>query len=219
VPAKAPSFEHPEARALEASLELGATRNRLEALARRTGVARTQGWLPDVAADVHALQGNPESASGGTDTSWQFGYGVSVRVRLFDRQQGATRALEAEFDALLERYQGMAVDIRSAVRDAKNRVVSSHARARKFQQVILPAQRAVTEQTLLQYNAMQVAVFQLLQARRDELDVELAYVDTLREYFSAAAALDALFAGRRVTPVGAVGAASLSAGTDSPGGH
>lgn len=106
---------------------------------------------------------------------------------------------EAEFDALLERYQGTAVDLRSLVRDARNRVVSAHGRARQYERVIVPAQRTVLEQTLLQYNAMQVSVFQLLEARREQLDVELSRIDTLREYFTAAATLDALLAGSLVS--------------------
>jgi cobalt-zinc-cadmium efflux system outer membrane protein len=62
----------------------------------------------------------------------------------------------------------------------------------------VPAQARVTAQTLLQYNAMQLGIFQLLEARREEFDVELAYVETLREYWSASAELDAVLAGTRV---------------------
>src|SRR5690606_3705809 len=99
-------------------------------------------------------------------------------------------ALTAELEASLERYYGLAVDLRSAVREARNRLRSAHARALHYQDVILPTQRAVTRQSLLQYNAMQIDVFQLLAARRDELSAELAYVETLREYWVSSAELD-----------------------------
>jgi outer membrane protein TolC len=88
--------------------------------------------------------------------------------------------------------------VRSAAREVRNRVVSAHARAKQYQDVIAPAQANVTEQTLLQYNAMQIGVFQLLEARREELSAQMARVDTLREYWSARAALGALLAGARV---------------------
>jgi outer membrane protein TolC len=177
------------------------TRQRLEGLARRAGATRTAGWFPDVAVDVHALRGNPEDASGVPPAhDWRMGAGVSVAIPLFDRNQGTATALEAEFDALMERYYGMATDLRSAAREARSRVQSSHARARQYQEIIVPAQHQVTEQTVLQYNAMQLGILQLLQARREELAVQLAYVETLREYWTAVAALDALLAGRRVSP-------------------
>lgn len=188
-----------ETRALRASLQLLETRHRLEGLARQSGVTRTAGWLPDIAVDVHMLEGDPgDEPPGDEDEGPRFGAGVSLTIPLFDRKQGDRVALEARFDALRERYYGMAVDVRSAAREAASRVSSFHARARQYQNVIVPAQRRVTQQTLLQYNAMQIGVFDLLAVRRDEVDVELAYVDTLRDYWSAVAELDALLSGVRV---------------------
>jgi outer membrane protein TolC len=210
-----------ETRALAASLELIETRHRLEGLARQSGVTRAAGWLPDIAVDVHMLEGDPgDEPPGVEDEGPRFGAGVSLTIPLFDRQQGNLVALEARFDALLERYYGAAVDVRSAAREAQSRVRSFHARARQYQSVIVPAQKRVTEQTLLQYNAMQIGVFELLTARRDEVDVELAYVDTLRDYWSAVAELDALLAGVRVTGEGRTqGAIEAAAPESSPGGH
>lgn len=212
--------EQLETKALRASFDLMEAKQRLEGLARRAGFTRTEGWLPDVTADVHALTGTPESSAATTSgRDWAFGGGVSVALPLFDRGQGNAAALEAEFDALMERYHGMAIDLRSAAREARARVASAHARARQYQDVIVPAQRRVTEQTLLQYNAMQIGIFQLLQARRDELDVQLAQVETLREYWSAVAALDALLAGRRVAPDASTSSTSMGGPAESAGGH
>jgi cobalt-zinc-cadmium efflux system outer membrane protein len=185
-----------ERRALTASLPLREMRQRLEALARRAGWTRAAGAVPDIAVDVHGLHGDPDTEIGSTEEGWRFGAGVSIEIPLFDRRQGTAASLEAEFDALLESYYGLAVEVRSAAREARASVVSAHARARQYQDVILPAQRRVSEQTLLQYNAMQLGIFQLLEARRAELDVELESVDTLREYWSAVARLDALLAGQ-----------------------
>lgn len=217
VPGELPLADEPETRVVQASLELAAMRSRLEAIARRTKLSRTQGWLPEIDVDVHALYGDPESTA--TRGPVRAGAGVSLSVPLFNQQRGTTRAHEAEFDALMERYHGLAIDLRSAARETRNRVASAYARARQFQQVILPAQRRVVDETQLQYNAMQLGVFQLLQARREQLDVELAYVDTLREYWSAAAALDTLLAGHRVDVVGAAETTSMNAGSEPAGGH
>lgn len=189
-----------ERRALTASLALRESRQRLEALGRQAGWTRAAGWIPDVAIDVHGLHGDPDDAAASSGDDWRFGAGVSLEIPLFDRRQGTAAQLEAEFDALLEKYYGFAVDVRSAAREARSRVLSAHARARQYQDVIVPAQRRVTQQTLLQYNAMQIGIFQLLEARAAELRVELEQVETLREYWTAAAELTALLAGGRVTP-------------------
>lgn len=200
-----------ERRALQASLELAETRSRLEAAARRTGLARTEGWLPDISVDVHLEQDNRSRELGG---------GARISVPIFDRRQGTIAAREAEFDALMERYHGAAVDIRSAAREARNRLASAHARARQFQEIIVPARQRVIAQTLLQYNAMQVGVFQLLEARRQQLDAELAYVETLRELWTAKGTLDALLAGRRVgAPAAPATTMGMPGASNAGGGH
>ncbi|MDO9017182.1 MAG: hypothetical protein Q7V43_09755 [Myxococcales bacterium] len=117
----------------------------------------------------------------------------------------------------MERYHASAVDLRSGPRDARNRLRSAHARARQYDGVIVPARERVLRETLLQYTAMQVSVFQLLQARRELLDATLRRAEVRREFWTATAGTDALFAGRRVgtaepmsadAPMGATGASS-----------
>ncbi|WP_438041576.1 TolC family protein [Sorangium sp. So ce128] len=208
-----------ESLALRASLELAELRSRLEAAAGRAGALRAEGWVPDVAIGVH---GERELGASGEahEHPWVLGAGVRLSLPLFDRRQGAEAAQAAEFDGLLERYHGRAVDVRSAVREAQSRLLFAHARARHYARVILPARKRVLEQTLLQYNAMQVGVFQLLSARREQLDAELAAVEALREHWTAKAAFDALLAGRRVEAAGAGAPAAMPrASATGEGGH
>lgn len=207
-PAKLDTLEDVEHRALAANLELRAAQKTLDSLAKQSGIVRTEAWLPEVAADVHTLRVRGED---GARDGWRWGAGVSLQLPLFDRGQGRLRGVEAQFDAALERFQGFAVDLRSSARDARNRLVSAHARARQYEAVIVPAQRAVLDQTLLQYNAMQIGIFQLIQARRELLDVELSRVDTLRDYWSAVAELQALTQGRLVRPTSGTSSATLTA--------
>lgn len=206
-----------ETRVLEASLDMKSIQQSLVAAGRRTGVARTSAFLPEVAVDVHALRAKPHDA--GDDSKWRYGGGVSVGVPLFDRKQGTLRTAEAQFDVLREREQQLAIELRSRAREARNRLVSTHARVRLYESTLLPAQRTVMEQTLLQYNAMQLGVFELLAARRSELDIELAFVDAQRAYWESAAALDALLAGKVVTGVESGAVSALGAGGEAGGGH
>lgn len=175
-----------ERSAVTASLSLQSQRSQLEALARRTGLTRAEGLIPDVSVDVHVEQDGQ---------FWEVGGGASVRLPVFDRRQGDLISRESAFDAAMERYIGAAIDLRSHARSARNRALSAHLRARQYATVIVPARRRVMEQWMLQYNAMQVGVFALLQARRDELEAQLRAVDTAREFWIAKAALDAMLAG------------------------
>jgi outer membrane protein, heavy metal efflux system len=209
VPAEADLPENIERTAIGASVELAAMRMHLEAIAQRLGLSQTEGWLPDIHVDAHAEQdGN----------TWEIGGGARITVPLFDHNEGTSAAYEAEFDAAMERYVGAAIDIRSEAREAHNRLQSAHRRALQYQNVIVPARNRVYEQTLLQYNAMQLGIFELIAAVRARLGAEIAAVDSLAEYWTARAALDVLARGTRVSNED-VRASSFSVGESSPGGH
>jgi len=198
IPDAAELPEQLETKAIQANLDLKAVEQRLVAAGRRTGVTRAASIVPDLSVDGHALHvdGDPEHHNG--QSYWRYGAGVTVGVPIFNRQQGNMRVAEAEFDALLERQQALAIAIRSRARQARNALTSAHARARAYANTLMPAQRTVMEQTLLQYNAMQLGVFELLAARRAQLEIQLAYVDAQAAYFRATAQLDALLAGKVV---------------------
>lgn len=84
----------------------------------------------------------------------------------------------------------MIVDARSEVRTARTRLARFRAKARAYHDRLLPLQNQVVEQTQLQYNGMLVGVFQLLEARRDQIDVARGYIEALREYWIARADLE-----------------------------
>ncbi len=186
-----------EARAIRASFELKERKSRLENLGRRAGLARAEGWIPDVAVDMHALapSNTPRDAR---DSEWLISGGVRVTVPIFDRKQGTSSALTSQFEADLERYYGLAADTRSMVRSAHARLVTAHARATQYDKVIVPARKRVVAQALLEYNAMQIGIFQLLGIERSELTAELAGVDARRDYAIARVAFDAGLAGHAV---------------------
>jgi outer membrane protein TolC len=185
-------------RVVAASLELGETQQRAHAAELRADATRTEGWLPEIEVGVLSLyEQRTVEPDFDDDAAWRWGGGVTLSLPLFDRHHGAVRALEAEQARLVDRHAASAADLRSRAREVEQGLRSAHARARQFKTAILPAHARLVEQTLLQYNAMQVSVFDLLQARREQLEAELAYVETLREYWTAATAMDALLAGAR----------------------
>ena len=61
---------------------------------------------------------------------------------------------------------------------------------------VLPLRHQIVRETQLQYNAMRAGVFQLLQAKRDEIDAGREYVESLRDYWVARADLERAVGGR-----------------------
>lgn len=202
-----------ETRAIEASLELAETRALVLALARQVGVTKLAGILPDLSAGVSAER---------HDGIWFVGPQVHGTVPLFDRLQGLRSAQEAELEGLRERYQANAIEIRATLRAARDRALSAQARVEQYRDTVLPLRERVVQQTLLQYNAMQIGVFQLLQARRDQLEAARNYVATLHEYWRSRAALEQILAGRLVASLGVMSRAparssAMPSGTSASG--
>jgi outer membrane protein TolC len=208
-PSEEADVEGIERRAIEASLELRALRAQMLGAARRAGLARVEGMLPEVLVDVHMLVG-------GASEDTQIGGGFAVRLPVFDRGDAEVAAYEHTLDAAFERYVGMAIDVRSQARETRARVLSAGSRVRQYEQVILPARRHVLDETLLQYNAMQVSIFSLLSALRERQMREVDAVRTRREYACALAGMEALLAGHHVR-VG--GVAQSASSTTSEGAH
>src|SRR5207247_10970744 len=74
----------------------------------------------------------------------------------------------------------------------------AQAEERLDEKAVRPARRRVVEQSILQYIAMQISVFRLLAANREELRAKLAHINAVASYWTAQAAFDALFAGHLV---------------------
>jgi len=176
-----------ESRAIRASLELAEMRSKGDAAARRAGLTEASGWLPELNVELHAEHDG---------AYWEVGPALTGQLPVFDRQQGNVLSEQAELSALRERYVAQAVAIRAAIRAARSRASSALARAERYRKVLLPLREQVVKQTLLEYNAMQVGVFQLLQARHEQIDAGSAYVSVLLEYWQARARLEQLLAGR-----------------------
>jgi cobalt-zinc-cadmium efflux system outer membrane protein len=198
-----------ESRAIDASLELAATRSQLMASARRVGLSKIAGVLPDLSVGVSAER---------HEGLWFVGPQLSGNLPLFDRQQGNRISFEAELDALRERYLADAVNIRAAMRAARDRALSAQARLKQYRETLLPLRERVVQQSVLHYNAMQIGVFQLLSARREQVDAGRSYVATLLEYWRSRAALEQLLAGRMASTVATITSAPARSMTSRGGG-
>lgn len=175
-----------EGRAIEASLDLAALRSQALGAEQRARLHRATGVLPHLGAGFHGEHDG---------TSWELGGHVTLTLPLFNQGQGRVAAARAEAAALRERLKVVEVALRARVRAVQARLSLSISRAQIIREGVLPARERAFRELQLQYNGMQVSVFQLLDARRLLFDAQAAYLDALREAQEARAAFDLLLAG------------------------
>jgi cobalt-zinc-cadmium efflux system outer membrane protein len=94
-----------------------------------------------------------------------------------------------------QRYLALAADIRADVRTARDKMLLARRQVEYFKSTALPMRTRVTEESQLQYNAMQITPFQLLQAKQEEVKAGADYVEALREYWVARAELEKAMGG------------------------
>lgn len=199
-----------EAKAVSASLELAELLARVEAASRKVGLAKTEGWLPHLSAGFHGEQ---------DANLWELGAHLTVSLPVFDQAQGRQLSARSEYDMLRARAENQALVVRSAARSTANRVESATKRAKHYAERLLPARQRALQETVLQYNAMQLGVFQVIAAQRAVTETALMQVDATLDARRAQAAMELLLAGRS-TPLELGAMPSASTGiTDAAGGH
>ncbi len=202
-----------ETRAIAESLDLAAHRGQIEAAAQAAGLARWEGVFPAFELGVAAKR---ESSDG----SWGLGPDLALAIPLFDQGQ-ARRAREiAVLRERIAHHVSLAVEVRSAARTYRDRVVSLRDRVRYLQETYLPLREKLLKETLANYNAMQVGAFEVLLAKQQGLDAEREYVETLRLAWNARLDLDELLAGSYRPPRATGEPEAAPSGHESPGkGH
>lgn len=169
-----------------AGLETLAVSQRLDLVA-----TRTQGLSELAQLRLNRFYGLIPSGSAGAAAEreigegWSLGPALDVPIPVFDQSQALIASAGARLRANDERYRALAVEIRAQVRRARTDLDAARQRAAYYERVVLPLQSRLVQESQRQYNAMQIGPIQLIQARREEIEVGRRYVETLTDYWLA----------------------------------
>lgn len=177
-----------ETLAIQRRLDLAAARQELIAQARAYGFTVDMRYFAQADLGVEAERE--------TDGQWRIGPSLALPIPLFDQGQAAIPRAAAVLRQSRQRYAALAVDIRSQVRATRARMFNARATAQFFHDEVLPTQQKYLEQAQLHYNGMFVSVFQLLQAKREQIDAGGQYIQALRMYWTSRAELERAVGGR-----------------------
>jgi len=208
--------EDVERMALQRSLDLLHARQRLIAAGEQLGLNRATALIPE------SHVGTLGERTGG---AWEVGPVLEFPIPLFDQGQARTGRAAAELRRAQLEYYALAVRIRATARSLRDRAQGARDRALYFRDIMLPLHERIVNEAQLHYNAMQLGPVQLLRAREQQIDMGVAYVEALRDYWLARTELAQLLSGRLPASNGArageAGAAMRGARTQgrNPEGH
>jgi cobalt-zinc-cadmium efflux system outer membrane protein len=180
-----------EALALSQRLDLAAAQKSLDILRRARTITRL-GIVPavDVGVDTeHDL-----------DHAWVTGPTLNVEVPIFDQRQAARARANAQLRQAQQQLAAREAEIRSEVRADITRLKAARQTAELYRDSLIPIRERIVAETQKHVNYMLLGVFQLLQAKRDEVNTTREYLEALRDYWIAVAELERAVGGKLPMP-------------------
>jgi outer membrane protein TolC len=181
LPGHARGLSAVEQAAMERRVDLAVARLETEALARSFGLTRKTRFINVLdAAGISKTQkdkGEP-SADGG-------GYSIAFEVPLYDFGRARVREAEQRYLEAVNALREKAVNARSEAREAFGAYKASYAIAAQYQNEVLPLRDTISAETELQFNAMQVDAFALLEAARAKAEAQVASIEARRSFWLA----------------------------------
>lgn len=171
-----------ETLAVSNRLDLQAAKHEVEALGQRLGLVEAYRLIPEFTLGID-IEGEGKS-------SIVAGPNFQFLLPIFDQGQARIAGAEATLREAQKRYIALALQIRSEVRTARNSMLAARARAEYAKKTLLPISQQVVQQTQLEYNAMLVGVYNLISAKKEEIEAGSTYVASLKEYWIAKSALE-----------------------------
>jgi cobalt-zinc-cadmium efflux system outer membrane protein len=188
LPASDPPLDHLESLAVAQRLDVRAARLQSLLLWNALELAKNSRYFGFVNVGVHAHQ-DPDGAR-------LLGPTLSLELPIFDQRQALIARLEAQYRQAVRRLDGIAIDARSEVRSAHARLQSARRVVDRFRTAFLPLRESAIQQAQLQYNAMQIGLYELLAAKQAQIAAYRAYIDGVRDYWTARADLEMSLGGR-----------------------
>jgi outer membrane protein TolC len=105
------------------------------------------------------------------------------------------REAEQRYFEALNTLAGKVINARSEAREAFGAYRATYAVAAQYEGEVLPLRETISAETELQFNAMQVDAFALLEAARAKAQAKVASIEAKRNFWLASADLSAAVLG------------------------
>jgi outer membrane protein TolC len=186
-----------ESQALRQRLDVRGAMQEAENLAASLGLTRATGLVSVLEL---GYQRNSE-----TGEPHQTGYEIELRLPIFDWGTARNARAEHQYMQAVHRAADIAVRARSEVREAYSAYRTAFDLAKHYRDEIVPLRKRISEQNVLRYNGMLISVFELLADARNQVASVNGYIEALREFWLAEAALESALTGtsRGAMPSGA----------------
>ncbi len=189
IPSQLPALPNPEMTLLELEnlaltnrFDLAQAKKDIEAEAKKLDLTETYKYIPEFSLGVDG-----EGEDGGKVV---VGPNFSLPLPIFDQGDARVASAQGLLRQAQKKYLALAIKIRQEVRSSQNRLLLARERAEYSKRVLIPLNHEILKQTQLEYNGMLVGVFNLISAKKNEIEGGKIYTDSLRDYWLARTELE-----------------------------
>jgi len=184
-------MEHLESIAVSQRLDLAAARQETQVIAHALSLTRKYRYF-------YVFDVGVDSEHDVADDVTFTGPNLTLELPIFDRRQASISRLEAQLRQSLQRLASLAIDIRSEVREIRERLLAARNVAKYHHDSILPLRQRIVDESQLYYNGMLIGVYELLLAKQNQINAGREYIETLRDYWIARSDLERAVGGRLI---------------------
>lgn len=181
LPSQSRNLASVEQEAMDRRVELAIAKLEVEALARSYGLTRHTRFINVLdASGISKTQKDKgeRRADGG-------GFDIVFEVPLYDFGRARVREAEQRYFEALNTLAEKAVNARSEAREAYGAYSAARVIVAKYMSEVLPLRETISAETELQYNAMQVDAFTLLETARATAAAKVASIEARRNFWLA----------------------------------
>jgi outer membrane protein, heavy metal efflux system len=118
-----------------------------------------------------------------TDAQTRTGPTFAIELPIFNQGQARIARSEAALRQEQDKFEALAIDVRSQIRELRDELTSKRDIARFYQDELLPDERRILNESLSLYNAMEINNFELFTTKAEEARTEREYTEAVRDYW------------------------------------
>jgi outer membrane protein TolC len=198
LPPRPRSLASVEREAVGRRVELVIARTELDILALHLGLTRKTRFINALeAAGISKTEKDIIPDIGEADKIKRSGFELAVEIPIYDFGEARVREAEETYMRAVNRLLESAVNVRSEAREAYQVYRGAYDIARHYEREVLPLRKIISEETMLNYNAMIKDLFALLAEARARISANSQAIEARRDFWLASVDLHAAIVGGR----------------------
>jgi outer membrane protein TolC len=222
LPGKARTLASVERDAVGRRVDLVVARMELDILALQLGLTRRTRFINLLEVAGVSTNEKDVKVDNGTveiERIKRGGFEVELQIPIYDFGEARVRLAEETYMQAVNRLLARAVNVRSEAREAYQTYRGAYDIARQYEREVLPLRQIISNETMLNYNAMILDLFALLAEARARITANIQAVEARRDFWVASVDLHAAIIGGRGGESPEMPTTTAAAAGAEPAGH